>query len=76
MADLLTPSVNVPAERDKLRALRDEFAARVAIQKAALNPEGWAQSILDRVASGQHVSPAVRKFARDLLRGIRLQGAA
>jgi len=76
MTDLLTPSVNVPAERDKLRALRDEFAARVAIQKAAMNREGWAESILERAASGQPVSPTVRKFARDLLRGIRLQEAA
>jgi hypothetical protein len=29
MSDLLTPSVNVPAEREKLRRLRDEIAADV-----------------------------------------------
>ena len=32
--DLLTNSVNVPAERAKLRALRDEIAADVELRKA------------------------------------------
>ena len=31
--DLLTHSVNVPAEREKLRRLRDEIAAEVAARK-------------------------------------------
>lgn len=34
MSDLLTPSVNVPAEREKLRALRNEIAADVAHREA------------------------------------------
>jgi hypothetical protein len=34
MADLLTPSVNVPAEREKLRRLRNEIAADVAHREA------------------------------------------
>lgn len=33
MSDLLTPSVNVPAEREKLRRLRDEIAADVEHRK-------------------------------------------
>lgn len=33
-ADLLAPTVNVPAERAKLRALRDEIAADVAHKEA------------------------------------------
>lgn len=32
--DLLTPTVNVPAERAKLRRLRDEIAADVAAREA------------------------------------------
>ena len=32
--DLLTPSVNVPAEREKLRRLRDEIATDVAHREA------------------------------------------
>ena len=32
--DLLTPSINVPAERAKLRVLRDEIAADVEHRKA------------------------------------------
>lgn len=32
--DLLTPSINVPAEREKLRALRNEIAADVAHREA------------------------------------------
>jgi hypothetical protein len=32
--DLLTPAVNVPAERTKLRRLRDEIAADVAAREA------------------------------------------
>lgn len=32
--DLLTPSINVPAERAKLRALRDEIARDVAHREA------------------------------------------
>lgn len=32
--DLLTPSINVPAERQKLRALRNEIAADVALREA------------------------------------------
>jgi hypothetical protein len=31
--DLLTPSINVPAERARLRELRDEIAADVELQK-------------------------------------------
>lgn len=34
MADLLTPSVNVPAEREKLRRLRNEIASDVALREA------------------------------------------
>ena len=34
MPDLLTPSINVPAEREKLRALRNEIAADVAHREA------------------------------------------
>lgn len=33
MHDLLTPSVNVPAEREKLRQLRNEIAADVELRK-------------------------------------------
>jgi hypothetical protein len=73
MKDLLTPSVNVPAERQKLRVLRDEAAARAALQKAASSRTGWAASILERAERGEVLSPTVRKFARDLLAGIRAQ---
>lgn len=34
MVDLLTPSINVPAEREKLRRLRNEIAADVALREA------------------------------------------
>lgn len=34
MSDLLTPSINVPAERAKLRTLRNEIAADVAHREA------------------------------------------
>lgn len=42
--DLLTPSINVPAERQKLRALRNEIAADVAHREAyerKYSPRGW-----------------------------------
>lgn len=42
--DLLTPSINVPAEREKLRRLRNEIAADVAHREAIqrkYSPRGW-----------------------------------
>ena len=42
--DLLTPSINVPAEREKLRQLRNEIAADVAQREAIqrkYSPRGW-----------------------------------
>ena len=39
--DLLTPSVNVPAERAKLRRLRDEIAAHVEQREAEQRKYGF-----------------------------------
>lgn len=42
--DLLTPSVNVPVEREKLRKLRDEIARDVAFREALkkrFSPRGF-----------------------------------
>lgn len=42
--ELLTPSINVPAEREKLRRLRNEIAADVAHREAIqrkYSPRGW-----------------------------------
>lgn len=39
--DLLTPTVNVPQERAKLRRLRDEFAAMAKAREEALRRMGY-----------------------------------
>lgn len=47
MPDFLTPAVNVPAERAKLRALRDEIAAQVADREAyerRYTPRGYLRT--------------------------------
>ena len=46
--DLLTPCVNVPAERAKLRALRDEIAADVQARKEherRYTPRGFLRDV-------------------------------
>lgn len=48
MADLLTPCVNVPAERAKLRALRNEIAADVQARKdheRRYTPRGFLRDV-------------------------------
>ena len=57
-ADLLTPSVNVPAERAKLRALRDEIAADFAHKEAIrreYSPRGfpWLPDVQPLETQGQ-----------------------
>lgn len=41
--DLLTPCVNVPAERAKLRRLRDEIAAQVKAREEAMRRLGFRE---------------------------------
>lgn len=48
MSDLLTPCVNVPAERAKLRALRNEIAADVQARKEherRYTPRGFLRDV-------------------------------
>lgn len=54
--DLLTPSINVPAERAKLRTLRDEIAADVEARKEyqrLYTPRGFLRDVPALETQGQ-----------------------
>lgn len=54
--DLLTPCVNVPAERAKLRALRNEIAADVQARKEherRYTPRGFLRDVQPLEAQGE-----------------------